>query len=127
MMFAAGDTFLNELSSAAPQHLWVVISDPVQDDGQLVIVNFTSWLPGRDESCVLLKGDHPFIRHKTVVSYYDAKIVPREWLVKMERAGLVVIQSPVSHKMLQKIRDGAAQSEDTPMVVVGFLQGQGLI
>ncbi len=72
MPIAAGDTFIPEKYD---HHLWVVLSDPMVDPEKVVLVNFTTHTVDEEQHCVLKKGDHPFIKHKTVVRYRDAKLV----------------------------------------------------
>jgi len=40
------------------------------------MVNFTTLRRPCDETCVLDVGDHPFIRHRTVIAYGRGKMVP---------------------------------------------------
>ncbi len=56
-------------------HLWVVSSLPT-DDGSVVILSFTTWRFGCDENCVIEVGEHPFVKHKTVIAYEKALLLP---------------------------------------------------
>ena len=78
----AGDTFL----VVKPyNHLYVVISDPAQNCEEVVIVNFTSYSPDEEQTCILKAGEHPFIKHKTVVRYKDARITSVRKLQQLVR------------------------------------------
>lgn len=56
-------------------HLWVVLCLPTAG-GEFAMANLTSHRHPCDESCVLDRGDHPFIQHKTVVRYGSAVWIP---------------------------------------------------
>ena len=59
------------------EHLWVVISDPVQDKERVLLVNFSSVKEGvpLDSACVLLPGEHPYISKDTFVYYRHAQVL----------------------------------------------------
>lgn len=67
-----GDAFL---LSTPPndKHLFVVIA-PTQN-GKYLCANVTSKHSNSDTSCVLQQGDHPFIRHDSVINYKKAREV----------------------------------------------------
>ena len=56
-------------------HLWVIITEPFGSPEQVIIVNLTSKRPHSDTTVILLPNDHSFIKHETVISYDDARIV----------------------------------------------------
>jgi hypothetical protein len=74
----AGDTFL---FPGADDHLWMIISDPLVDPANVVIVLFVSWTEKYDQACILRGGEHPFVKHHTCVQYPGARIVSN---VKLE-------------------------------------------
>ena len=59
----AGDTFIDGMY----HHLWVVLSDPSVDADNVVIVNFTTHTVDEESSCVVQRGEHAFVKHKTAV------------------------------------------------------------
>jgi hypothetical protein len=64
----AGDTLLiDDPGTTLDSHLWIVISDPDVDPEHVVIVNLTSYRADKDQACVLDKGDHPYLSHRTCV------------------------------------------------------------
>lgn len=91
-------------------HLWVVVSSPAHDGG-IAMVNFTTYRPPCDESCVVDVGDHPFIRHKSIVPYFRAQMSPpaAHAKVKQQPPG-----APVSAALLYRIQYGALVSLATP-------------
>ena len=111
-MAGLGDTFRLADSKDAVAHLWIIITDPQKNDGDVLAVNLTTLRDHtEDESCVLDKGDHPFIRHKTAVNYGDA----RRWRIsKINQAleeGKLLMDRPVTPGVLRKILKGAKESK----------------
>ena len=129
MTLRRGDTFLNESSAGVPTHFWVIISDPSHTVDRIVIVNLTSWrgLAGEDESCVLDKGDHPFVKHKTYVNYRDALIVEACKIENLHASGLLTHKEPVNDSILLRILEGAQISPFLKLKIRKFLENQDLI
>ena len=71
---SAGETYKLRKPGDDTPHLWAVITNPDQDDN-VVIVNLTTRQPHSDDTVVLSRGEHPFVRHETVISYQDARLV----------------------------------------------------
>ena len=85
-----GDTFLMPAPGIGPTpHLWVVITDPDDDDGRCVIVSVTTLRHGVDQTVFLSPGDHPFIRHRSVIYYIDARMVSAQKIDAEAGIGLV--------------------------------------
>lgn len=101
------------------EHLWMVVTNPKLE--KVVIVNFTSFRLGSDESCVVDAGEHPFVRKKTCVNYADAKVVPSKNLAKLlgmkrHNGSFVCPQrEPLSNELLLRIQQGAVISDRTPL------------
>ncbi|HWO20623.1 MAG TPA: hypothetical protein VNO30_17760 [Kofleriaceae bacterium] len=95
-------------------HLWIVVSIPATD-GSVAMVNLTSHRQPCDETCVLDVGDHPFVRHKTIVAYAFAQMVPVSHHAR-------VLQQPrgaaADRKLLERIWRGAKVSLATPPKVL---------
>ena len=94
--------------NAEGAHLWVVITRP-DANGSVVIVNFTSHRAGCDETCIVEKGEHPFVTHKTVVAYEKARLCePKAQDLFKKNAST---REPVKTDLLQKIQKGALESD----------------
>ncbi len=89
----AGDTFLIT-DKNLDEHPWVIISDTAIDDKQVVVVNFTTSHPSKESFCLVQSGDHPFIRHKTCISYLHARIT------SVAGCSITGTQEPSCHKSL---------------------------
>jgi hypothetical protein len=84
-------------------HLHIVISMP-NEAGEVVVVNFSTHHANKDQSCVIEAGEHPFVKHKTVVEYRAA------WILKPNEQVEFVKDSQkrenVSPELLERIQDG---------------------
>ncbi len=100
----AGDTFID----GKYHHLWVVLSDPAVDAENVVIVNFTTHTVAEQSSCILQKGEHPFVRHRTAVRFGDARIASSANLETLRKANLLVPRERCSAALLHKLRSGAS-------------------
>lgn len=105
-------------------HLWVVISDPTQHNGEYIIVNVTTneFRAGKD--CELNPGDHPWITDKCFVSFGDAKrVTPAEDAKITAHLATKAIrkQFPVSGPVLQKIVAAAKKSNALPSGFLAYL------
>jgi len=88
-----GDAFL---LSTPPndKHLFVVVT-PTQN-GKYLCVNVISKRNNSDTFCVLQQGDHPFIRHDSVINYKKAREVDPA----------VIQNQSVSSAVLNRIQHG---------------------
>lgn len=129
MSFSLGDTLLQKPLSDLPSHLWIVISEVSHSSEQVIIVNFTSCQDSTDEdqSCVLDKGEHPFIKHKTYVNYRDALVTRICNLEKLETSGLITRMEPVDEVLLAKILKGAKTTPFLKLKIRKILEDQYLI
>lgn len=97
-----GDTFKSE-------HLWIVCSLPAADSS-VVAVGFTTWRPRcDDENCVIEPGEHPFVKHKTVIAYEKARLLSIAQQQQVEK--LCPAGPPASAALLDKIQLGALKSD----------------
>ena len=111
MTISQGDTLL---PGQPPHHLWVVLTDPGDDSSKVVLVNLTSLRPNVDTTVILDRGDHPFVKHKTVINYGDAKFSSIRSINDGCENGIIKIRDPVSTKLLQRIKQGLLESKETP-------------
>lgn len=127
MSFSAGDTFENKSARSTPIHLWAVISDTQQSVDEIVIVNFTSWRENGDKSCLLDKGDHPYIHHQTYINYRDAYVVTLAKLEELESKGLITRNETLKSSILARVREGAMVSPFAKLKIRKILEDQNLI
>ena len=108
-------------------HLWVIVSDPSQDPDDVLIVNFTTRTDRSDESCNVEPGEHPFVKHRTVVEYRGAKRVSARQLDQLLANTRLELREPVSQELLARIRAGAAISDFIPYGARRLLEEQGVL
>ncbi|MBU2572914.1 MAG: hypothetical protein KKH28_02405 [Elusimicrobia bacterium] len=106
----AGNTFF---FAAEKSHLWVIITTPSGSDGDFLAVNMTSArnTGARDSSCILIKGDHPFVSRNTEMCYQRALEMSLHGPTGIitNRAYIIPSKS-VSPGVLKKIQKGALAS-----------------
>jgi hypothetical protein len=106
-----GDAYIEDATAARAGHLRVVIA--VTSDGQAVTVGCTTHRPPCDESCILEPGDHPFIRHKSVLDFRVTTVETADSILAMVESGTWTPQQRVSPSVLQRMIDGALASPRT--------------
>ena len=120
----SGDTFLMPAPgiSIRTPHLWIVVTDPPEENHMVVIVSITTLRHGAEQTVVLRKGEHPFIDRDSSVCYADARIVDVRDLEARAKAGHVKTHAPCPPKTLEIIADGILASELTPRKVQKFYE-----
>src|SRR5258708_10421215 len=118
----AGDTLLITLErTQSIPHLWVVVTNP-DERGQLLIVSITTLRHNVDQTVVLQRGDHPFVRHQSSVFFGDSMIVSEERLEQWRLAGVASAEEPCRADILRLIQDGVLVSDYTPRKIIAFFQ-----
>ncbi len=95
-------------------HLYIVCSDPTAD-GSVVVFNATTprWDSGRE--CVIQPGDHPSIKHESVIAYERGRLMTQEQQDNLEKAELfkTMRREPASRALVRRIQLGALKSDQT--------------
>ncbi len=122
-----GDTF--RLVNVADRHTWVVLTDPEIDPSQILIVSFTSFTPGigLDESCIVEKDEFSLLTNRSCIYYEDIKELSLKDMEVLRKVGRLQKRTPVPAGLLQRIRQGALNSEDCKEKHKEVLLKQGLI
>jgi hypothetical protein len=120
----AGDTYLVAL--VADEHLWMIISDPALDPDRVLMVNFSTWKPYHDQACVVDRGDHPFLKHRTCVNYPEARVTTVAALEHLVTARQLFPQPPLSEDLLRRVRESARGSR-IRLAQLQILIDQGLV
>lgn len=121
-----GDTFYLRGPENPRPHLWVVLSDPMIDPKQVLVVNFTTERPDSDRTCIVGPGEHPCLSHTSSVNYARARILTDQQLEKAKEDHALDPQEPVSAELLRRIQAGAAVSDDIRNRHRQMLVDQGL-
>lgn len=115
------------LLDADQSHLRVLISSPDADCENIVIVNITSWDESKDQSCILNKGDHPWIVKKSIVYYQKAFLGKLAELKAAKNSGLLKIKDNMEHGVLLRIWEGANNTQMLPRGCKKILKEHGHI
>jgi hypothetical protein len=121
----AGDVF--RFVGIADIHAWMIISDPLKDPSRVLMVSFTTWDPHEDQACILESGQHPFIKHRTCVSYPRAKLVTDQTLETLRNANRIELLDPLPKELLQRVRNGAMDSLRLSLELAQILIDQELV
>jgi len=114
-MLEKGGTLIlpNPSPSSQKEHLYFIISDP-NEDGRVLLVNLTTYQPGKDKTCILNEGEHPFINHKSTIEYSEVLEPKIADLEKAIDSGIARTHAIASDVLLEKIQDGAKSSPALP-------------
>jgi hypothetical protein len=119
-----GDAFLMSVPpNFDREHLFFVISDPAKHGGSFIIVNITGdeFRAGRE--CVLVAGDHPWIRKQSFVTFTDAmEITPdRAQNIDALMGTTIKAQPPLKPETLTKVVEAAKTSKAIPVGLKKYL------
>lgn len=117
---ANGGTLL--VPSGSVNHLFAMVLGPIVIEGygkseQVVLVNATSIPDGAapyDATCVLVPGDHPFIKHPSYIAYRHMRIESSPHLCACVGKSVFVPHDPCSADLLARVVDGVCKSRMTP-------------
>ena len=111
-MLNCGDTFLTGDEDDETLHLWIVLTPPTE--GEFVVASVTTRRRKSETLVILRVGDHPFIRHDSVISYAHSKIMTVEAIEIAILNGAAKIREPVTEAILRRVRAGLVDSDFTP-------------
>jgi hypothetical protein len=120
----AGDTFLRTDND---RHLWIVLSDPAVDPDTVLLVNLTSYDSRKERACILMPGDHEWVCKETCVNYQDAVVTSSGLLDDARIGGAIRLLSPLTGRILQKVRNGVLDSERMSLDHANIVIDQGLV
>lgn len=114
----AGDTFV--VPDAFGKHLNIVVA--VLTDGSIIHCHITTLYPRSEKTCVIKKGEHPFVKHESVVRYGAIQhCTAGEALEALERC-IEKRFEPVSEELLNRVREGALNSPQTSDIIKHLLR-----
>ena len=98
-----------------PRHIWVVLSDPRRTGGDILMVNMTSLTEDCvDDRCVLGPEHFDLLTHTTTVAYSRHRAGPASALQDLIDEGSFSVVQSVPPATLQRILDGARQTDQIP-------------
>ncbi|MGH7140318.1 MAG: hypothetical protein ACREHD_31665 [Pirellulales bacterium] len=123
-----GDCFFNQPSARVPSHPWIILSYPDDYPENVLIVNLTDAAHHHDHSCLLGPEDHPGVIVKaSCVNYRDAKITSVGLLSEAFAKGLLYAKAPIPDAALDKIIDGAIETDELTNAHRALLRRQQMV
>ena len=108
----AGDCFLIGGHWLTP-HLWIVLTEPSGDPARVLIASCTSRRSWSDDTVVLNRGDHPFIRHETVIAYAQIRIVESRVIEFQLYRGKITSKERMRRAVLDRVVEAVLASDNT--------------
>ena len=103
------------------RHLFVVCTDEC-DEGCHLIVPITSWTNNLcDDTCILVRGDHSFITHKSYVLYRKGRIEPASSLSSGIAKGFLKVYDPMNGQAFLRLFNGICRSIQTPRKIKAYV------
>lgn len=106
------------------EHLWILVTKPNPLDNSAIWVNITTARLGSDRAMVLQPGDHPAIRHESVVYYRGAKLVDLTKLEGWILTGAARQDNRCVGSLLDKIQAGILTSRFTPKKIQNHFKAE---
>lgn len=124
-----GSCFYNEaVKGVVRTHPWVILSDPSQNENDVLIVNFTDADNHYDHSCVVLQEEYPeALTKRSCIAYMYANVTSLKFLELADQKGYLRHKQPVPEEVMQKILEGAVQTDELDNGKKMLLRNQGLI
>lgn len=116
-MLNCGDTFLTG-DSSEDFHLWIIITPPTE--GEVVTVCMVTAHKKSERLVVLDVGDHPFIKHESIIAYRWSKIRAVDEIESAFLTQAAKPREPVSDAILRKVQAGLLDSDFTPNGVLHY-------
>ena len=99
-------------SKHAPYHRWLILSDPAETGGHVLLVSLTTFDDEcEDDECVLTPEDYDELDHETAVAFSFKRIGPVRALNAAVKAGEFRVLSAMPEETLAKILEAAADSD----------------
>jgi hypothetical protein len=109
-----GQTILMSNGRGSIEHLWIVVENDIPGDpDSMIVVNISSLREGSDNSTILTKGDHPFIKHDSSVVFGDAQIVLKTLVQQFADLSPEKIKEKLEDQVLERIEEGLLLSKRT--------------
>jgi len=119
--FRSGQTFLFPLNDENQrEHLWIIATEPDRED-LFAIASFTSLKGAKDQTVILQRAEHPFLKWDTCISYAQAEIMSIEKLQAHVQCGRAKMHCDASPAILKLVLEGFSASDFTKNRVRDFV------
>lgn len=88
----------------------------------MAVVSVTTRIRTSETLVVLQPGDHPFIRHESVIGYRYSDIMTLTKIENIIATGRAKRREPITEALLGRIRAGLLESDFTPNGVRQFVK-----
>lgn len=113
-------------SDEQDRHLRIVASHE-SEDGEVVIVSFTTLREGSETTVKVKPGEHPELKVESVVGYFYARLISVEEIKHLLRSGEFWKPAPLTEDLRRKVVAGFSRTKSCPMRVKQELRRQKLI
>ena len=105
-----GSCFLGE-PEGIKRHLKIILTEP-NASGFVVVVSVTTLDTSKpqDLSCILRKGDHPFIRHDSVIAFDKAQALFAVDIIAKLHSGAYIRKEEMSGAVFERVLSAARAS-----------------
>ena len=110
------NTFLFSHAPGTGLHLHIVLTDPFGKPERVFIVNLCSYNGKHyeDETVIIKKDEHAFVKHDSYVAYDYAKRTKVDVILKLFADGKAIIKDDITQALHDRITIGLLKSERTP-------------
>ena len=137
MSIFRGDTIhipTNQKHGQPQKHLFVVVcypilhyspAHPIPQPGEVLLVPINSYNPNHpkhDATCLLEKGDHPFIAHTSYINYFFARYELETHLLQKINKREYQTDQPMNEQIVQRIHDGFYKTRRYENFVFDYLE-----
>jgi hypothetical protein len=123
MKWESGAALKTPVNTSEIPHVHVALLPP-DSNSETVFVNVTSISIEKDQTVTLRAGDHPSIRHESVVAYDYAHVRKTADYDELVALGYAEVQAPFDSALVQRICDGLLQSNRTPRKVQKYYRNR---
>ena len=120
-MIGYGDTFMLDDDEDATGHLHIIITRP-NASSEIVTVSVTTQRKYSEALVTLNAGDHPRIAHPSVIAFAYSKVRTIPQLEALIASYDCKKKPPMSEEILERCRQAALESDNTPNEVREFLE-----
>ena len=124
MELNVGDTFFADYPKDDPHLLFVIIDIPYKKPGLFICTMLSSWKDNSwlsDDACIVNKGEHVFVRHKSYIAYRESMVLTREELENYIEMGSFKRNKPASPELIKKIIDSSLKSRNLPSEIRNYI------
>ena len=121
---SVGDTFFVQYPKNK-SHLFFVIMDICEKTPNLYIcAMLSSWKDDSvycDPACIINKGEHPFVDHKSYIAYRGTIVLTKDDLSLYIDSGRFRKDVPASSELIERIRKSALKSKALNPIIRNYL------